>query len=564
MLTERIKDEILKALVKQGYNDYSRKNIILEVPKFKKFGDYASNIAMHITGKGGKEARELAEKIIVSLKDSVLFSKIDLAGPGFINIFVEKKEWFKGLCSIHEAELEFGNSKVGYGEKILLEYVSANPTGPLHVGHGRGAVIGDVLARILKKTGFNVTEEYLINDAGLQIQKLGKSVLVRYKQLIGENAELEDDHYPGEYIIEVAEKIKKEKGNSLTIDITNENELVSMLSDYASVEILSWIKTDLKQLGVEMDVWFSEKEMQDKGEMESCLEYLKEKKKTYKKDGAIWFNSSDFGDEKDRVLIRENGISTYFASDVSYHKNKIDRGFDRLINIWGADHHGYIARVRASIEAMGHDPSCFEVIMIQLVSLIRKGEQVKMGKRAGTFVTLSETLNEVGKDAMRYFFCTRKSDAQMDFDLDLAKSQTMDNPVYYAQYGHARICSIIRKAKEINYEVKKMSEDELQVLTLEEEIDLIKKLHLFPEILIGSALAREPHRITFYLQELISEFHSYYTRYKDTERVLSDDSNKTYARLYLVDSIRQVVAIILGLIGVSIPEKMYFENKGKN
>jgi arginyl-tRNA synthetase len=527
--------------------------IEVEIPKDTTHGDYASNVAMVLASRVGKKLppRKIAEVLIEHIDDrDNILEKVEIAGPGFINFFIRENVWATLLKEIEEREDDYGTSDLGNGKKILVEFVSANPTGPLHIGHGRGAVVGDVLANILSASGYSVFREYYINDQGNQMNNLGISVLARYLELLGETVEFPETGYRGDYIRALAGKMMERDG-----DIHGKRDREAAIRDfteYAAGAILDEIKEDLRAFGVVFESYFSEKDLYKDGGVTGLLAELEAKGFIYHDGETLWFKTTDFGDEKDRVVIRKNGEPTYFAADIAYHRNKYERGFDSLIDIWGADHHGYIPRMLASIQAMGHKKDSLKIILVQLVSLLREGKPVAMSTRAGEFVTLREVMDEVGRDAARYNFLMRRSDSHLDFDLDLAKKQSNENPVYYVQYAHARICSILRFGEERGYTIPAYGEADLSLLNLPEEIQLVKVITRFPELIEGAVLSREPHRLTFYLNDLAAIFHSYYNKYK----VISDDEKLSLARLFLVKSIRTVVNNALRLLGVTAPEKM--------
>ncbi|GAB6160899.1 arginine--tRNA ligase [Desulfothermus naphthae] len=525
----------------------------IEPPREKKFGDIATNIAMLLSKELKDSPRNIAEKIkdFILNNHSEFIEKIDIAGPGFLNFTLSKSFWQKEILEILNKEEKYGQCDFGKGKKVLIEYVSANPTGPLHVGHGRGAAVGDSLSRILKFAGFDVSTEYYINDAGRQIKILGKSIYVRYKQLLGFDDQLDEDSYKGEYIIDIAKLLMEKYGK----DLLNlpEDEAMNICSDFGKDIILQQIKEDLKKFRVSHDLWFSEKSLIMDGAVENAFSALKDKELIYEKDGALWFSSTKFGDDKDRVLKKSNGDLTYFASDIAYHKNKLDRGFELLIDIWGADHHGYIPRMKAAIEALARDREDLQVILIQLVNLVRGGKQVSMSTRAGEFVTLAQVIDEVGVDAARFIFLSRKSDSHLDFDLDLAKQKTMENPVYYCQYAHARICSVFSKAKERNIQLNIAPEKIIAKLNQEEEIEILKKLNEFQDIIMTCARLLSPHILTFYVIDLAGLFHKYYNKYPILG---AKDDMVIKARLYLLKAVRQVLQTSLCLLGVSAPERM--------
>lgn len=525
--------------------------ILIDEPKLDTQGDYSTNIAMILASIQKMAPKKIAQAITRNISNSdSFFDKIEIAGPGFINFFINKTAWYPLLKQVHELDSNYGAVNIGKGKKIQVEFVSANPTGPLHVGHGRGAAVGDSVANILKFCGFDVEKEYYINDSGRQISTLGRSVFLRYKKLLCENIEFPDDCYQGEYIVELAEKIKTVNGdNFLKI---KEETAVKDCAEFAAKKILSEIKKDLEDFGVQFDNWFSEQSLFDSKAVAQTIEKFQNKNIIYEKDSALWFKTSTFGDEKDRVVVRNNGLTTYFASDIAYHQNKFNRGFERIIDVWGADHHGYIPRIAASIEASGQNRNSFDVILIQLVNLLRDGVPIAMSTRAGEFVTLKDVIKEVGRDAARFIFLTRNYDSPLDFDLELAKKKTNDNPVYYVQYVHARIASIIRKARENGIIDITWNLDAMRMLREPEEIGLIKSMHHFPAIVEQSAVRLEPHRITFYLMDLASSFHTYYNKH----RILNDDPLLSCGRLYLVLAVKKNIRNGLALLGVSAPEKM--------
>jgi arginyl-tRNA synthetase len=442
---------------------------------------------------------------------------------------------------------------MGQGQRVQVEFVSANPTGPLHVGHGRGAALGDAVANLLAAVGFQVEREYYINDAGSQMRLLGESVWARLREGQGRPVQFPQNGYHGEYIRELAAQIA---AHTPGLADAEPDQAIATCTEVAARSLLEEIEADLRAFGITFDAWVSERSLFDSGGVEAALATLREGGHLYEEGKAVGFRASDFGDEKDRILIRSTGEPTYFASDIAYHANKIRRGFQRLINIWGADHGGYIPRVKAAIKALGHDPEMLRVILLQMVKVLRGGIPVPMSKRTGEFVELREVVNEVGKDAARFLFLTRRSEAQLDFDIEVAKQQSMDNPVFYVQYAHARACSMARKAAEGGMPAPYEDAD-VSRLTLPEELGMLKQLAVYPEMVLNAALAYEPHRVTTYLQELAAAFHGYFTKYKDTEeRVISGDRVLSRARLAMVAAVRQVVANGLGLLGVSAPERM--------
>lgn len=523
----------------------------LEKPKVEAHGDFSTNFAMVMASLQKMPPRKVAQAIVDQLNHSGrLLEKIEIAGPGFINFYVTPAAWHPVLLEIQKTDRRFGASELGAGERVQVEFVSSNPTGPLHVGHGRGAAVGDSVANILAFCGYDVQREYYINDSGRQIQTLGRSVFLRYRELFGKSAPFPEDCYQGDYIRDIAVQIKEQQGDGLLY--REEDEAVMQCARTAAGGIMEGIRKDLALFGVSFDEWFSEQSLYDAGEVDRILAESRERGIIYEKDGALWFKTSDLGDEKDRVVVRQNGQTTYFASDIAYHEDKYRRGFQRVIDVWGADHHGYIPRMQAAIEACGHKRNQFQVILVQLVNLLRGGQPVAMSTRAGEFVTLRDVIDEVGKDAARFIFLTRHYESPLDFDLEVAKQQTNENPVYYVQYVHARISSIIRKAVENGMADVQWDETAIARLVELEEIQLIKTLARYPETVAASAEKLEPHRITFFLMNLAAAFHAYYNKH----RVLSEDPVLSRGRLVLVESIRKVIRNGLALLGVDAPDKM--------
>ena len=544
--------EAFQASVREGTIDaVELPHIEVEQTKDDAHGDYASNIAMVLASKVKKNPRLIAGILKDKVRDGGnVLRTIEIAGPGFMNFFLREELWADHLALIAEEGDRYGMLNLGEGRKIQVEFVSANPTGPLHIGHARGAVVGDVLANILSAAGYEVSREYYINDAGNQMHNLGRSVFYRYLELAGRSIAFPENCYQGDYIKVLAREIMDRDGMMHLEEA--ESDVVPSFTDYAAGAILEEIKDDLKDFGVVFDLYFSERELYRDNGVENLLVDLEQKGFVYREDGTRWFRTTSFGDEKDRVVVRQNGEPTYFAADIAYHKNKFSRGFDKVIDIWGADHHGYIPRMQAGIQALGLDREALKVVLVQLVNLLRDGSPVAMSTRSGEFVTLKEVVEEVGRDAARYNFLMRRSDSPLDFDLDLAKRQSNENPVYYVQYAHARISSILRLAEDRGYGVPEFRAVDCSRLVLPEEIALIKMATRFPEIVEGAVKALEPHRLTFYLHEIAALFHSYYNKYK----VVSDDAVLTGARLLLAVSVRTVLKNALALLGVSAPEKM--------
>ncbi len=539
-------------------------DIEMEVPKDETMGDIATTVAMRLTKILRKPPRKIAEEIVVKItgQQPDFFDNIEIAGPGFINFRFKRDYFHEGLQRLLEEKHSSLRTDIGKGTKIQVEFVSANPTGPLHIGHGRGAAVGSALCNILQAAGYDVQKEFYINDAGLQVKLLGRSVYARYQQLLGNDVPFPEDGYKGDYVEDIAKDIhKREGGRYLNTPFEECGEAVT---DHAYKMMLANIEADLKDFGVVFDNWQSEKVLHEHGKVESAINTLQSKSLIYEKDGAVWFSSSRFEDDKDRVVKKQDGEYTYFASDICYHKDKLDRGFDTIVDIWGADHHGYIPRVRSVLEAFDLPKEKFRVILIQMVSLLRHGVPVQMSKRAGAFITLREVIDEVGPDITKFIFLTRKADSQLEFDIDVAKEQSAENPVFYVQYAFARISSLFRLAEEKGISGQRSavsSQDvgarrclapDLSALTEDEEILLIKKLLQYPMVFEGAALACEPHRITYYLQDLAGVFHAYYYKH----RIISDDNRLTLARLSLCRGVRIVLDEGLKILGVSAPERM--------
>ncbi|MFZ5565338.1 MAG: arginine--tRNA ligase [Thermodesulfobacteriota bacterium] len=551
-LREMIRAAAVAAFEKGVLSSSRFPDIEIDEPRSREHGDFATNMAMVSASIQKTAPRKIAEAIVTHLADpSNILLKTEIAGPGFINFFIRPEAWLPVLRRVHGEGERFGACDLGGGKKVQVEFVSANPTGPLHVGHGRGAAVGDSVARILACCGWQVQREYYVNDAGNQIMTLGRSVLLRLRELSGQAVDFPGDCYQGDYIRAIARQISAD--HRPAVEKMAETEAVVFCARIAADHILEGIRQDLETFGITFDRWFSEKSLVDEKAVERALERLKAEKVVYESEGALWFATSRFGDEKDRVVVRNNGEATYFASDIAYHKNKFDRGFDRVIDVWGADHHGYIPRVKAAVQAVGRSKDDLDVILVQLVALLRDGQPVAMSTRSGEFVTLKEVVDEVGPDAARFIFLSRHYDSPLDFDLELAKKKSNDNPVYYVQYVHARIASMLRKAQaEKNIDREDVDENTVERLREPEEIDLVKLLARYPEAVSSAARFLEPHRITFYLLDLAAGFHGYYSRHK----VLTDDAGLTLARLYLVCAVKQVMKNGLALLGVSAPESM--------
>jgi arginyl-tRNA synthetase len=508
----------------------------------------SANVAMLLAREAKKNPRAIAEDIKGALGGDPLIEKIDIAGPGFLNFTFAPAFWHETVSVILDRGGEYGSSTMGNGTRVQVEYVSANPTGPLHIGHGRGAALGDSLTRILDKAGYDVEAEYYINDAGRQMLILGGSILYRARQEAGLNPAEPEDYYKGAYISDIARDLMAERADLLDLP---EGEAVEVCKVYGKDIILQGIKDDLAAFHVRHDVWFSEKSLVDDGKVDETFADLTASGMGYAADGAFWFKSTELGDDKDRVLRKSNGDTTYFASDIAYHDNKFKRGFDLVVDIWGADHHGYVPRMMAACEALGK-PGGLHVILVNLVNLLRDGQPIAMSTRAGQFETLKDVVDEVGSDAARFMFLSRKSDSKLDFDLELVKQKTMDNPVYYVQYAHARICSLNRKAADAGVKVAAVGPDSLALLDTEWDMEMLKLLDQYPDYVEAAARTRSPHLISMYLQELASTLHRYYTNC----HVLSAESDVASARLMLLQCVAGVVADGLGLLGVSAPESM--------
>jgi arginyl-tRNA synthetase len=521
----------------------------VETPNVKAHGDFATNLAMTLAAGQKLPPRRIAEIIVARIPDPEDFlESVETAGPGFINFRVRSRVWHRVVRRVLAEKARFGENETGAGQTVQIEFVSSNPTGPLHVGHGRGAAVGDALAGILAACGCRVQREYYVNDAGNQIRTLGRSVFLRYRERFGETVDYPDDHYQGEYIREIAAEIQAEHGNLL---LQSEVETaVDICARYAVNRILTGIRQDLDAFGVRFDNWFSEQSLFSAGVVGETIGALQNRGVVYVKDGALWFGTSRYGDEKDRVVIKTDGCPTYFASDIAYHIDKFHRGFDRVIDVWGADHHGYVARMEAAVEAAGISRKRFHALLVKMVNLLRGGKPVAMSTRSGEFVTLAEVTAEVGRDAARFLFLTRHYESPLDFDLEVAKKQSNDNPVYYVQYVHARITRILEKGEERG--IPPSAADDLSRLDTPEDVELIKVLAAYPETVETAAALLEPHRIPFYLKELASAFHSYYNKH----RVLTDDSELTAARITLMLAVRIVIRNGLTLLGVSAPAHM--------
>ncbi|MBW9264329.1 MAG: arginine--tRNA ligase [Candidatus Thiodiazotropha sp. (ex. Lucinisca nassula)] len=581
-------EQLVQAALKQLVQDGVIPQEAMPVPKIERtkdsrHGDFATNIAMALARPARTNPRELAQRLLEALPVSDLIERCDIAGPGFINFTLTATAYHSLIPAIIEQGHGYGRSELGKGKRIQVEFVSANPTGPLHVGHGRGAAYGSVVADLLQAIGFDVHREYYVNDAGRQMDILATSVWLRYLELCDETLTFPANGYRGDYVWDIAATLHRDHGEAYRQDAEavfqdvpadepaggDKEAHIDGLIDRAKQllgdnryrfvfelglnTILDDIRDDLGLFGVNYDEWYSERSLTESGSVTRAIERLRCAEQLYDKDGAVWFRSTDYGDEKDRVVIRENGQTTYFASDIAYHMDKLERGFDRVIDVWGADHHGYVPRVKAALQALGDDPSKLDVLLVQFAILYRSGEKVQMSTRSGQFVTLRELRKEVGADAARFFYVMRKCEQHMDFDLDLAKSQSNDNPVYYVQYAHARICSVFQQAAEQSISVEDdPTAIDYALLSESHEQALITSLARYPEIVEAAALHEEPHQLTHYLRDLANDFHTYYNAHK----FLIPDTALRNARLQLILATRQVVRNGLNLLGVSAPEKM--------
>ena len=555
--TQRLKD-LIETAVRQVASELrvdlpADFQVKLERPRDPKFGDWATNIAMQLAKKIGMTPRDLAEKIIAIVEQDELIKSASVAGPGFMNFSLSTVWIGETISSVLTQGSDWGRCDIGKGQKVQVEFVSANPTGPLHMGHGRGAAVGDITANILAFAGYQVSREYYINDAGLQMELLGKSVRSKYFAHFGKPdlAPFPEDGYQGEYISEVAAVLIERHGDSLLS--LAEDESISLFSKESGDYILnSLIKKDLADFGVHFDTYYSEKSLYDNNLVYPTVELLRERGFAYEKDGATWFQSTEFGDDKDRVLIRANGVPTYFMSDITYLKTKYDRGFEKTIYVWGADHHGYVPRIRSANKALGFPDEGIEVLLIQMVNLVRDGVPVQMSKRAGTIVTLNEIVNEVGRDAARLFFVLRRSDSTVDFDLELAKKASSENPVYYMQYAHARISSIKRELASRGIQMPTLADLDLSTLDNETSTALAKAISRFPEEIAIAAREAAPHKIVYYVTELAEAFHAFY----NSNRIIGSPDNVAASRLLLMEATQVTLRNALGILGVTAPEKM--------
>jgi len=552
MIRRRL-EQILKEAVERSKKEgalppHTEIEPAIEIPREKGRGDYATTVSFQLARKARKSPEEIARTLVTSMDAAALCSDVTIAAKGFINFHVRDEAYRSELADILRKGVENFYSPVGLGKKVIIEFVSANPTGPLHIGHGRGAAVGDVLAAIMKKTGHEVVREYYVNDAGRQIGTLGQSVWLRWKELQGERIEYPPNLYQGAYVVDIARLLLT---GSYAVP-GEEGEAVAFMARFAADLVLAGIKKDLEDFRVFFDSYYSENSLYEKGLVDGTIRDLKERGCLYEQDGALWFRTSALGDDKDRVVVKSGGEKTYFASDIAYHREKFNRGFDTLVDIWGSDHHGYIDRLKASVAALGRNREDLKVLLIQFVTLLKDGKPVGMSTRSGQFTTLREVVDEVGVDASRFFFLMRKSDAHLEFDLDLARKTSSENPVYYVQYAHARIESIFRMAREGGIDVKAAGDADTGLLVLPEETDLMKGILNFFDVVEMAARSLEPHRLTFSLIDLVATFHRYYNK----TRVLGCEPALTLARLSLLMVLQAVVREGLQMLGVSAPERM--------
>lgn len=551
--------------------------LTLDLPKRPEWGDLASTVAMSLASSEQRAPYDVAQIILENMaRRETLFDRVEIARPGFLNMTVKRDLWLEVLAEIETQGPSYGRTAIGRGRRVLVEYVSANPTGPLHVGHGRGAAVGQAIARLLQAAGYDVVQEYYINDAGRQMKLLGASVYARYQALLGRAVTFPEDGYRGAYIEAVAAHVRDQAGASL-LDLPAD-QAEQRCRELAYKDLLEKIRQDLRSFGIEFDAWFSEASLLASGGVEQVLADLRQRELLFEQDGAWWFRSSSFGDEKDRVVRKQEGDYTYLASDIAYHRDKLQRGYDLLIDVWGADHHGYIPRMEAVVQAYGSPKERLRVVLVQMVNLLRGGRKVEMSKRAGEFITMREVMDEVGADAAKFFFLMRRSDTHLDFDLELAKQQSAENPVYYVQYAHARIASLFRVAAERGLSVPRPSEADLSLLRDPDEFGLIRKLSAYPSVVQASAAVLEPHRVTFYLQELAGLLHTFYFKHRIMPAAADQDVAEaavfvkgagetsqqrepvspglTGARLALMAAVQQVLRNGLGILGISAPERM--------
>lgn len=548
---EKVKQEIITAILEANLAEEAQiPSIVLEKPKEKSHGDFAANIAMQLARVAKMPPRKIAEKIVGKINtEQANIESIEIAGPGFINFFMKQDFLSNVIGTILDREKNYGKTDAGKNKRVQVEFVSVNPTGDLHLGHARGAAFGDVLCNVFETAGYDVEREYYINDAGNQIDQLAVSIEARYFQALGKESDMPEDGYYGEDIIEVGKQLAEQYKDEWVEK--DREERLAFFRDYGLQYELGKIKQDLDAFGVYFDNWFSEMSLYKNDKIKETLEQLDQKGYIYEDEGATWFRSTDFGDDKDRVLIKRDGSYTYLTPDIAYHKDKLERGFDKVINIWGADHHGYVNRMSAAIQALGYSTEKFGVNIIQLVNLFENGEKVRMSKRTGKAVALRELMDDVGVDAVRYFFTMRSNDSQLDFDIDLARSKSNENPVFYVQYAHARICTMLVQAEEKGFNIQK--EFDVSLLTTDKEMDLLKHLAEFPQMIAEAAKREAPYRVTQYVYDLASYLHSFY----NAEKVIDEQNEAvTKARIALMKAVQITIANALRILGISAPQKM--------
>ncbi len=553
-MKEEIKAEIIRKIEKDIPEiSQVKQKIKLDIPKEDRFGDLSINVAFLLARFLKKKPVEIANQIKQMLEELPYFSKVEVAGGGFINLFLSKEYYSDVLKQILREKDRYGAALEKNRGRINVEFVSANPTGPLHLGHGRGAVVGNVQSNLYEYIGYKVEREFYINDAGRQIRKLGESVYARFRQIDQPDYPFPEDGYHGDYIKEIAQHLYRYEKEKI-LSFVDENQAIDFCSEFAKEMLLEKIKEDLKEFGVEFDIWFSEKKLYTTGKVEEAIRFLKEKGMIYEKEGAVWVKTTLYGDDKDRVIIKSDGSYTYFAGDIAYHYDKFKRGYDFIVNVWGADHHGYFPRLKAAVMAFGVPEDWIKVIFIQLVKLFRNGQEIKMSKRSGSFVTLKELIEEVGKDAVIYFFLTKDSNTHLNFDIDLALKKSSENPVYYVQYAHARICSVFKEAKErFRFDPEQEFDADINLLKEDQERILMKHLALIPDLIKEAAEKQQPHKLTQITYDLASDFHYYYNHFKF---LLKDDESLMRARLYLLKGIREALRTLFKLMGITPVERM--------
>ncbi|WP_457639181.1 arginine--tRNA ligase [Persephonella sp.] len=553
-MKEELKKKIITAVEKKFPQvEQIKDRFKVDIPKEEKFGDIAVNLAFLLAKPLKKKPVEVAQEIKEILESMDEFSKVEIAGGGFINIFLSGEYYRQVLQQILEEKDRYGESREKSRGRINVEFVSANPTGPLHLGHGRGAVVGNVQSNLYEYIGYTVEREFYINDAGNQIKKLGESVYARFRQIEEPDYPFPEDGYKGEYIKEIAQHLYKYEREKI-LSMVDQQQAVDFCAEFAKEMLLEKIKNDLKEFGVEFDIWFSEKKLYTTGKVDEAINFLREKGLIYEKDGAVWLKTTQFGDDKDRVIIKSDGSYTYFAGDIAYHYDKFKRGYDFIVNVWGADHHGYFPRLKAAVMAFGVPEDWIKVIFIQMVKLFRAGREVKMSKRSGEFITLKQLIDEVGKDAVIYFFLTKDSNTHLNFDIDLALKKSAENPVYYVQYAHARICSVFREAKErTGFDPEQPFEADISLLQEETERVIMKYLAFIPDLIREAGEKQQPHKLTQITYQLASEFHYYYNNFKF---LTADDENLMKARLYLLKAVREALRTLFRLMGITPVERM--------